>query len=297
MRIGVVFPTMEIGNDPAVIKDFAQAAEALGYSHLTFQEHVLGADPNREGGWQYGPMGHGRPGVTKDAAIHEPFVIAGYLAGLTSRIEFATGVMVLTQRQTALVAKQATELDVLSGGGRVRLGFGVGWNPVEFEALGEDFHNRGRRIEEQIALLRRLWSEEVIDFTGEWHRVDRAGINPRPAHAIPIWLGGRTDVVLKRAARLADGFISLGLQPGEQATALVQRLHGYLKEAGRSPERFGFEGWTNLRTGGPEEWRQTIEQWRELGATHVTLNPAGQASTDPNRHIDAMRRYREAVPS
>jgi len=296
MRIGIVFPTMAIGSDPTVIKDFAQAAEALGYAHLTFQEHVLGADPNREGGWQYGPMGYGRPGVTKDASIHEPFVISGYLAGLTSRIEFATGVMVLPQRQTALVAKQVTEIDILSGG-RVRLGFGVGWNPVEFEALGEDFHNRGRREEEQIQLLRRLWDEDVIDFTGEWHRVDKAGINPRPGRHIPIFLGGRTDIVLKRAVRLADGYMPLGLQPGEQATAMVQRLHGFLKEAGRSPESFGLDGWTNMRTGGPEEWRQTIEQWRDLGATHVTLNVAGPAGTDPEVHIDAMRRYREAIPT
>jgi probable F420-dependent oxidoreductase len=296
MRIGVVFPTMEIGNDPGRIKDFAQAAEALGYAHITFEEHVVGADPNREGGWQYGPRGYGFPGVTKDASIHEPFVTIGYLAGLTQRIEFATGVMVLPQRQTALVAKQVTELDILSGG-RIRLGFGVGWNPVEFEALGQDFHTRGRREEEQLQLLRRLWEEDVVDFTGEWHRVDKAGINPRPTRHIPVWLGGRTDIVLKRAARLADGVMPLGLQLGNDATALVQRLHGYLKEAGRSPDGFGFEGWTNTRTGGPEEWRQTIEQWRVLGATHLSLRLGGLESTSPDRHIDAMRRYRDAVPS
>jgi probable F420-dependent oxidoreductase len=296
MRTGVVFPTMEIGNDPVAIRDFAQAAEALGYDHLTFQEHVLGADPNRDGGWQYGPMGYGRPGVTKDAAIHEPFVTCGYLAGLTNRIEFATGVLVLPQRQTALVAKQVAEIDILSGG-RMRLGVGVGWNPVEFEALGEDFSNRGRREEEQIQLIRRLWEEEVIDFTGQWHRVDKAGINPRPARHVPIWLGGRTDVVLKRAVRLADGFITLGLQPGEQAQALVGRLQGFLKEAGRSPESFGFEGWTNTRAGTPDDWRATIEQWRGLGATHITLNVAGPASAGPDRHIEVMRRYREAIPA
>jgi len=296
MKIGVVFPTMEIGNDPAVIRDFAQAAEALGYTHLTFEEHVLGADPNREGGWHHGPMGNGRPGVTKDASIHEPFVLCGYLAAVTTRIELATGVLVLPQRQTALVAKQVAEIDILSGG-RMRLGIGVGWNPVEFEALGEDFHTRGRREEEQIQLMRRLWEEDVVDFQGEWHRVDKAGINPRPSRRIPIWLGGRTDVVLKRAARLADGYLPLGLQPGDEARALSQRLRDYLKEAGRTPERFGFEGWTNTRTGGPDEWHQTVEQWRDLGATHLTLRVAGLDPSNPNRHIDTMRRYREAVPA
>ena len=296
MRIGVVFPTMEIGTDPVAIKDFAQAAEALGYTHLTFEEHVLGADPNREGGWQYGPMGFGRPGVTKDASIHEPFVTCGYLAGLTQRIEFATGVLVLPQRQTALVAKQVAQIDILSGG-RMRLGVGVGWNPVEFKAVGEEFHNRGRPEVEQLQLLRRLWEEDVVDFRGEWHRVDRAGINPRPARRIPIWLGGRTDVVMKRAVRLADGYMPLGLQPGEQAEALMQRLRGYLVEAGRPPASFGFEAWTNTRTGGSEEWRQTIDWWQNLGATHLTLRVAGLDPGNPDRHIDAMRRYREAVPA
>jgi probable F420-dependent oxidoreductase len=296
MNIGVVFPTMEIGNDPSVITDFAQTAEALGYSHLTFEEHVLGADPNREGGWSYGPMGNGRPGVTKDASIHEPFVLCGYLAAVTRRIGFATGVLVLPQRQTALVAKQVAELDLLSGG-RMRLGIGVGWNPVEFEALGEDFHNRGRREEEQIELLRLLWENEVVDFHGEWHRVDRAGINPRPGRRIPIWLGGRTDVVLRRAVRLADGYMPLGLQPGPDAEVLVERLHGYLAEAGRSPDSFGFEAWTNIRTGDPDQWGRQIEWWRNLGATHVTLRVAGLDPESPNRHIEAMRRYREAIPA
>ena len=294
MDVGVVFPTMEIGNDPAVIRDFAQAAEGLSYDHLTFEEHVLGADPERPGGWTYGPMGNGRPGVTKDASIHEPFVLAGYLAAVTARIGLATGVLVLPQRQTALVAKQVAELDILSGG-RVRLGVGVGWNPVEFEGLGVEFRTRGRRQEEQIPLLRRLWSEEVIDFQGEFHRLDRAGLNPLPGRRIPIWVGGRTDAALDRAARLADGYIPLGLQPGDEARALVEGLHRALQAAGRSPAEFGLEGWTRVATGSPDDWGRQLEQWRELGATHVTVRVAGLASTDPGRHIDALRRYREAV--
>jgi probable F420-dependent oxidoreductase len=294
VKLGVVFPTMEIGNDPAVIRDFAQAAEELGYAHITLEEHVLGADPEREGGWPWGPMGYGRPGVTRHAAIHEPFVLCGYLSAVTRRVELATGVLVLPQRQTALVAKQAAEIDILSGG-RLRLGVGVGWNPVEFEGLGADFHARGRRIEEQMLLLRRLWHEDVIDFTGEWHRLDRAGINPLPGRDIPVWLGGRSEASLRRAARLADGYMPLGLQPGDDARALLERLHGYLADAGRTPENFGFEAWTNLRSGDADDWRRTIEAWRELGATHATLRIAGTPGEGPGRFIDAMRRYREAA--
>jgi probable F420-dependent oxidoreductase len=295
MRFGVVFPSMAIGNDPAVIKDFAQAAEALGYSHLTFQEHILGCDINREGGWHWGPMRNGRPPMTKDTSIHEPFVLFGYLAGVTRRIEFSTGVMVLPQRQTALVAKQAAEIDLLSGG-RLRLAFGVGWNPFEFEGLGMDFHTRGRRQDEQIQLLRRLWENEVVDFHGEFHRVDRAGINPRPARRIPIWLGGNAEAVLRRAARLADGYVPTGLPAGAGARDAICRLRGYLAEAGRAAEDFGLDAWTGMQAGDPDEWRQTIEGWRDLGATHVTVNVAGLASTTPGRYIDAMRRYREAIP-
>ena len=294
MRVGVVFPSMAIGNDPGVIRDFAQAAEALGYDHLTFQEHVLGVDTNREGGWHWGPMRNGRLPMMKDTSIHEPFVLFGYLAGLTRRIEFSTGVMVLPQRQTALVAKQAAEIDLLSGG-RLRLGFGVGWNPFEFEGLGMDFHTRGRRQEEQIQLLRRLWHDEVVDFRGDFHRVDRAGINPRPERRIPIWLGGNAEATLRRAARLADGYVPTGLQPGDDSEAMIGRLHGYLAETGRTPEGFGLDAWTAMQSGGPEEWRQTIEHWRGLGATHVTVNVANVSTTGPDRFIDAMRRYREAV--
>jgi len=296
MRFGVVFPSMEIGNDPAVIRDFAQAAEGLGYHHLTFQEHVLGVDTDREGGWHWGPMRDGRLPMMKDTSIHEPFVLFGYLAGLTRHIEFSTGVMVLPQRQTALVAKQAAEIAILSGG-RLRLAFGVGWNPFEFQGLGMDFHTRGRRQDEQIQLLRRLWQDEVVDFCGDFHRIDRAGINPRPERRIPIWLGGNAEAVIKRAARLADGYVPTGLPLGPETKSTLERLRGYLAEAGRSVESFGLDAWTAMRTGGPDEWRQTIDQWRELGATHITVNVAGAEGAGPERHINAMRRYREAIPA
>src|SRR5438105_2091500 len=194
MRIGVVFPQTEIGSDPSVIRDYAQAAESIGYKHLLVYDHVLGASTEHRPDWR-GPY-------TSETPFHEPFVLFGYLAAITQQLELVMGVLVLPQRQTALVAKQAAEVDVLSGG-RLRLGVGIGWNQVEYEALGEDFHNRGKRIEEQITLLRELWTEPVVDFTGRWHRVAEAGVNPLPMQRpIPIWMGGYADVVLERAGRM-----------------------------------------------------------------------------------------------
>jgi probable F420-dependent oxidoreductase len=294
MNIGVVFPQTEIGNDPAAIRDFAQAAEALGYAHLAVYDHVLGADPNRDGGWHHGPMGDGRPGYTKDDAFHEPFVLFGYLAGQTRRIELVTGILVLPQRQAALVAKQAAEIDILSGG-RLRLGVGSGWNPVEFEALSEDFHNRGRRQDEQVLLLRRLWEEEAIDFRGTWHRVDRAGINPRPSRRIPIWFGGGNEAVLRRAARLGDGWMPLAFHPRDAAYPTVERLRGYLRGEGRDPDRFGVEGYAQIGAGGPDKWREHIAWWQDLGATHLSVRTMGLGFDSPSKHIDAIRRYREAI--
>ena len=190
MRTGVVFPQTEIGSDPVLVRDFAQAAEGLGYAHLLVFDHVLGAGLEHRPGWS--------GAYAADDPFHEPFVLFGYLAGLTQRIELVTGVLVLPQRQTALVAKQAAEVDVLSQG-RLRLGVGVGWNDVEYEALGEDFHDRGRRIEEQVSLLRALWTEPVVDFAGRWHRVPEAGINPLPVQRpIPVWFGGQAEPVLRR---------------------------------------------------------------------------------------------------
>src|SRR5262245_21178840 len=195
MKIGVVFPQTEIGQDPAVIRDYAQAVEGLGYTHILAFDSVVGANPDRPGGWD-SPF-------TYRHAFHEPFVLFGFCAGVTRHIELVTGVIILPQRQTALVAKQAAAVDVLSGG-RLRLGVGVGWNTVEFEALGEAFGNRGRRIEEQIETMRLLWTRELVTYEGQWHRVPDAGINPLPAQRpVPVWMGGDSAVVLRRAARLA----------------------------------------------------------------------------------------------
>src|SRR5438105_345946 len=200
MQIGVTFPQTEIGADPVVIRDYAQTIEGLGYKHIVVFDHVLGADPSNRPGWR---------GYTHRDMFHEPFVLFGYLAALT-QLEMVPAVIILPQRQTALVAKQATEVDVLTGG-KLRLGVGVGWNPVEYEALGMDFHARGRVIEEQIEVMRLLWSQEIVNYTGKYHTIKSAGLNPLPVRrSIPIWTGGRADVVLQRTARTADGWFPLG---------------------------------------------------------------------------------------
>ena len=221
MRIGVVFPQTEIGDDPAVIRDYAQATEELGYTHLLVYDHVLGASIEHRQDWS-GPY-------TDKSMFHEPFVLFGYLGAITSKLEFVMGVLVLPQRQTALVAKQAAEVDVLTGG-RLRLGVGVGWNYVEFEALGKDFNNRGKRIEEQIAILRALWTQPVVDFKGEWEQIPEAGLNPLPVQRpIPIWIGGTADVVLKRTARLGDGWFPM-MPPNDAARIMIERLRSYAEE-------------------------------------------------------------------
>ncbi|MCC7354724.1 MAG: LLM class F420-dependent oxidoreductase [Anaerolineae bacterium] len=286
MKFGVVFPQTEIGPDPVAVRDYAQAAEGLGYRYLLAYEHVIGANPDRPGGWR-GPYTH-------RSLFHEPFVLFGYLAGLTQKLELVTGVVILPQRQTVLVAKQAAAVDVLSGG-RLRLGVGTGWNQVEYEALGENFHNRGRREEEQIKVLRALWQNELVTFKGKWHQIPDAGLNPLPVQRpIPIWLGGMAEVVLKRAARLADGWFPQ-FQPGPQAEEVVSRLRQYLREAGRDQATFGIDGRIPLGTDGPPEWVARARAWQALGATHLAVNTMGIGLKSPAAHIEAIRRFKEAI--
>ncbi|HLX55562.1 MAG TPA: LLM class F420-dependent oxidoreductase [Ktedonobacteraceae bacterium] len=284
MQIGVTFPQTEIGADPVVIRDYAQAVEALGYSHLVAFDHVLGADPAHRPGWR---------GYTQHDMFHEPFVLFGYLAALT-HLELVPAVIILPQRQTALVAKQAAEVDILTGG-KLRLGVGVGWNAVEYEALGVDFHTRGRLVEEQIEVMRLLWSQEVVSYKGHFHTITEAGLNPLPARrSIPVWLGGRADVLLRRAARLADGWFPQG-QPDDQMREILERLRGYIREAGRDPAMLGIEARMSARDGNLDEWiRQTLA-WQELGATHISINTMGAGYKSPDEHIDAIRRYKEAI--
>jgi probable F420-dependent oxidoreductase len=287
VHLGVVFPQTEIGDDPVLIRDFTQTAEGLGYSHLLVFDHVLGAGLAHRPDWR-GPY-------DTDDAFHEPFVLFGYLAGLTERIELVTGVLVLPQRQTALVAKQAAEVDVLSGG-RLRLGVGVGWNDVEYQALGEDFHNRGRRIEEQIALMRALWTEPVVDFEGRWHRVPEAGINPLPLQRpIPVWLGGQAEPVLRRIGAMGDGWFPQML-PDQRARKALDRLRGYAADNGRDPVQLGVEPRVEIRYGDPADWPALIEDWRELGATHVAVSTSGLGLTGAE-HVAAIERlHRELDP-
>ena len=283
MQIGAIFPQTEIGNDPAAIKDYAQAAEALGYGHIMAFDHVLGA--NEASHTLTGPYRYTHP-------FHEILVLFGYLAGVTERIGFVTGVVILPQRQTALVAKQAAALDVLSGG-RLRFGIGIGWNQVEFEALGENFGNRGRRSEEQIEVMRALWTQELVTYKGDWHTVTDAGLNPLPVQRpIPIWIGGYAQPVLRRIGRLSDGWV---FSAGDASDEMLETIRAHAGEAGRDPGDIGLDVMVGLADGGPEHCAETVARWKEKGATHASLNTMDAGLTSPDAHIDAIRRLKEAL--
>jgi probable F420-dependent oxidoreductase len=285
MKIGVVLPQVEIGNDPARIRDYAQAVEAMGYTHILVFDHVLGANPDRPGGWR-GPYTHRH-------SVHEPFVLFGYLAAVTRRVELVTGILILPQRQTALVAKQAAAVDVLTGG-RLRLGVAVGWNAIEFEALGEDFGTRGQRIEEQIEVMRALWTRELVTVKGKWHSIPDAGINPLPIQRpIPIWMGGDSEVVLRRAARVAEGWMP-HFRPGLESQTLVDRLRSLVKEAGRDPGAFGIEGRLTLAQFPPEQWGKELAGWRGMrGITHLCVHTVGLGLKTPDDHIQVLQRLKK----
>jgi probable F420-dependent oxidoreductase len=284
MKIGVVLPSTDIGSDIAAIRDFAQTAEGLGYSHLLLPDHVLGAAHDGRQPALDGPY-------DETNEFHEPLTTFSYLAAITTRIEFSTGILILPQRQTALLAKQVAQLALLSND-RFRMAVGVGWNYVEYEALNETWHNRGRRQEEQIDLLRRLWTEPVLDYRGNWHRIDRAGIRPLPRKPIPIWLGGTRDIAYRRAARLSDGFIFTGVKM-EDAERVMDQIRAHVEEYGRDPARFGFEGGV-MATAPREKWAAHLESWRRLGASHVvmrTMSRNGVRLDTPQDHIRMLETY------
>ena len=286
MRVGVTFPQTELGGDPGAVRAYGQRVEELGFTHVLVYDHVVGADPTVHRDWN-GPY-------DVHTTFHEPFVMFGYLAAVTRSLELVTGVIILPQRQTALVAKQAAEVDLLSEG-RFRLGIGVGWNSVEYEALGEDFGSRGKRSAEQITLLRRLWTEQSVTFDGEFHKVTGAGIAPLPVQRpIPVWIGAASAPGYKRAGRLADGwFPMMGPGPGlDEARVVVERA---AVEAGRDPASIGMEGRVDWR-GDSEATINELKAWAEAGASHVTVNTMGAELRTVDDHLAALSEVAASLP-
>ena len=271
MRIGVVFPQTELGGDPAVVRAYAQGVEGLGFTHILAYDHVVGADPEVHQGWQ-GPY-------NLDSTFHEPLVMFGYLAAVTS-LELVTGIIILPQRQTVLVAKQAAEVDLLTGG-RFRLGIGLGWNAVEYEALGEKFTNRGKRSEEQVEVMRKLWTERSVTFNGSYHTVTGAGLAPLPTQRpIPVWFGAASDRAYERAGRLGDGWFPM-MEPGPGLDYAREQVERAAAAAGRHADGLGMEGRVTW-TGDRDEMAANISAWKAAGATHVSVNTmnAGLATVD-----------------
>ncbi|BBU22712.1 LLM class F420-dependent oxidoreductase [Mycobacterium xenopi] len=278
MRIGVVFPQTEIGSDPGAIRAYAEQVEGLGFSHLLAYDHVVGADPKIHVGWN-GPY-------DLHSTFHEPLVTFGYLAAITTSLELVTGIVILPQRQTVLLAKQAAEVDLLSRG-RLRLGVGLGWNAVEYEALGEDFSTRGRRCEEQVDLMRRLWTEETVTYRGRWHRVTGAGLAPLPLQRpIPVWFGASSPRACRRAGRLADGWFPM-VGPGPQLDKALGLLRQAAIEAGRDPLAIAMEGRVSWR-GSPEKLVDDVRRWIAAGATHVSINTMDAGLSSVDDHLAAL---------
>lgn len=286
MEFGAVLPHNEIGTDPGAMKAFAQGVEALGATHLLIYDHVLGADRNRPGGWP-------ENSYDKDVAFHEPLTTFAFVAGVTERIRLMSAVLILPQRQTALVAKQAAQVAMLSGN-RFSLGVGIGWNTVEYEALGETFNNRGRRQGEQVALLKALWESDSLDYQGDFHRIDRASINPRPTAPIPVWFGGSAPAALKRCAELGDGWIPL-MGANDKARACVETIRGHREAAGLSMDTFGIQAQAQYRGGTRERWCSHRDKWGAMGATHIAIatHNAGPAKVDD--HLARVGEYLKVV--
>jgi probable F420-dependent oxidoreductase len=278
MQIGAVYPQNELRGDPAAVRRIGTAVEEMGFDHLLAYDHVLGAVHAYRTPPLTGPY-------TENDPFHDPFVMFGYLAGITKRIGFVTGILILPQRPTALVARQAADVALLSGD-RLRLGVGIGWNPVEYEALGQSFRTRGARQEEQIHLLRKLFAEPVVDFSGRFDRVDRAALVPKPARPVPIWLGGSSDAAYDRAARLADGFIFFGGTIAHAVGAWNQ-LRDRVRGHSRTVEDFGAE-WVVRPDGGVDRLAEDINTWREAGGTHVSVITMGLGLDSVDAHLECL---------
>ncbi|MDA1098414.1 MAG: LLM class F420-dependent oxidoreductase [Proteobacteria bacterium] len=288
MNFGVSFPQTDIGNDPVVIRDFVQTAEDLGFKRLTLVDHILGAKDARDTPWAV----H----YTIQYGFHEPMTLFAWIAGFTEKIQLVTANIVLPQRQTELVAKQAAEIDILTGG-RLVLGVGVGWSSAEFKALGMDFANRGARIEEQVELLRRLWSDELVDFQGQWHRMSDMGMNPRPVQRpIPIWFGAMADVAVRRAARIGDGWLmNPRTKPDDVMKRKIEIFHETAQAVGRNPGDLGIDATIFAEDRGPEEWLAEAQAWRDVGATSVTFRTSASGFANIDAHLNAMKKLAAAA--
>jgi probable F420-dependent oxidoreductase len=286
MEIGIVFPHYELNGDALAIRDWAQAAEGLGYRHVLAYDHVLGANPERPGGWQ-GPY-------TYQHAFYDPFALFAYMAGCTQTLGFVTGILIAPQRQTALIANQAATVDVLCNG-RFRLGLGTGWNPVEYEALGEDFHTRGKRLDEQIELLHLLFTQELVTFEGQFDRIADAGIKPLPVQRpIPIWFGGHHQNVLRRIGEKGAGWLP-GFRTAADARPSLDAIYAYAEAAGRDPKEIGFEPRVNVGDGDAAAWTESVEEWKAAGASHLSFNPLNAGIAGPAEHLRVMREFAEEV--
>ncbi|WP_432886637.1 LLM class F420-dependent oxidoreductase [Kribbella sp. CA-245084] len=277
MKIGAVFPQLEIGADPMVVRDWTTTVEQAGYNHVLAYDHVLGADPANRPGWT---------GYTDKSLFHEVFVLFGYMAAITTTLELVTGVLILPQRQTALVAKQAAEVDVLSGG-RLRLGVGIGWNQVEYQALGVPFKQRGALLEEQVDVLRKLWAEPVISYDGKYHEIVEAGLNPLPGRQIPVWFGGTADAVLRRTGRIGDGWMPQS-PPDDHARQQIATIRAAAEDAGRDPESIGIEARLTLAAVPEQDWPTFAAGWRDLGATHLCINTMNLGLPTPSDHAKVL---------
>ena len=288
MDFGISFPQTQIGNDPAIIRNFVETAEELGFERLTLVDHILGAKEAKDAPWAV----H----YTIEYGFHEPLTLFAWIAGFTKSIQLVTANVVLPQRQTELVAKQAAQIDILTGG-RMVLGIGVGWSKSEFEALNMNFANRGARIEEQVDLLRRLWTDELVEFEGKWHKISEMGMNPRPIQQpIPIWFGAMEEVAVRRAARIGDGWLmSPRGKPDDQMKKLVEAFYGEADSAGRNVNDLGIDATVFAEDRGPNEWLSEAQAWRDLGATSITFRTSESGFTHIDQHINAMRRLAEAT--
>ncbi len=293
LRLGAMYPVVDLGCGPEAVREWAVAAEDMGFCDLWYSEHVLGADISVRPDWK--PMLGNPPPYSHKDAFGDPFTLFGFLAAHTEQVTLGTNIMVMGMRQTPLFAKQAALADVLTGG-RLLIGTGSGWNDVEYEAMGVDWKSRGRRVEEQIDVARKLWTEEVVTYHGKWHKINAAGLNPLPIQRpIPIWIGGGADVVVKRAGRLADGFLPAFGSPSPAAAAKLDMMRQAAEEAGRDPSKIEVGVSVNFAGNTLRDMLEFAEKWEEIGATRLIVRSVGAGFKNVNDHLEAIRRFIEAT--